>query len=214
MRPFFNCQNSQPRTHENLFSLMAIMTLTHTTSLCQDHFNPKILENDLLRWNMQLLTKEKFFSFVENYERLTASSSRTAENIQSVCQRVEVFIPSDSPADAWDVQGIVDRYAETVSLSEDSKRSYSSRFNSAVSKFIAYEKGEDVKAKPKPKRQRSATTKPVEENSVKTFELPIPLRGDLIVNIGNLPRDLTREEAKRISNIIESFAMFDDLTKE
>ncbi|EGT5759870.1 hypothetical protein AGJ18_00240 [Cronobacter sakazakii] len=58
--------------------------------------------------------------------------------------------------------------------------------------------------------------KPVAEEQVgvKTFELPIPLRGDLIITIGNLPRDLTKDEAKRISNIIESFAMFDDLTKE
>jgi len=163
---------------------------------------------------MHMLTKNKFFTFVKDYEWLTGSSSRTAENILSVCQRVEPFIPEESPADAWDITVIVDKYSETVSLSDDSKRSYISRLNSAVSKFIAHEKGEDVKSKPK--RQRSiAVAKPQEEqSSVKTFELPIPLRGDLIVTIGNLPRDLTKEEAKRISNIVESFAMFDDLTKE
>lgn len=161
---------------------------------------------------MQLLTKEKFFSFVHDYESLTASSARTAENIVSVCQRVEPFIPEGSPADAWNIPLIVDLYADTVSLSDDSKRSYVSRLNSAVSKFIAYEKGEDVKAKPK--RQRPAATKTVVEPAVKTFELPIPLRGELILTIGNLPRDLTKEEAKRISNIVESFAMPDGTTKE
>ncbi|EMN0393120.1 hypothetical protein K4X46_03620 [Citrobacter freundii] len=53
-----------------------------------------------------------------------------------------------------------------------------------------------------------------EQAGVKTFELPIPLRGDLIVTIGNLPRDLTKDEAKRISLIVESFAMIDGSTKE
>ena len=28
-------------SHENLFSLMTIIALTHATSLCQDHSNPK-----------------------------------------------------------------------------------------------------------------------------------------------------------------------------
>lgn len=42
---------------------------------------------------------------------------------------------------------------------------------------------------------------------VKTFDLPIPLRDDLTVIVGNLPRDLTKDEAKRISTIIESFAV-------
>ena len=44
-------------------------------------------------------------------------------------------------------------------------------------------------------------------NAAKTFELPIPLREELIVMISNLPRDLTKDEAKRISNIVESFAV-------
>ncbi|ALX97204.1 hypothetical protein AV650_10420 [Serratia fonticola] len=67
----------------------------------------------------------------------------------------------------------------------------------------------------KQKRQRptptvsSAEVAPV--SNVKTFDLPIPLRGDLIVSITNLPRDLTKDEAKRISTIVESFAMLDDL---
>ncbi|HEJ7997825.1 TPA: hypothetical protein SMI16_003266 [Serratia liquefaciens] len=52
------------------------------------------------------------------------------------------------------------------------------------------------------------------EGEVKTFELPIPLRGDIIVTIGNLPRDLTQEEAKRISNIVESFALPEGFGKE
>lgn len=187
----------------------------HTHMLTKDFRCARIIIdlNLPLGCNMQLLTKEKFYNFVQDYERLTASSAKTAENILSVCQRVEPFIPLESPADAWDVSLIVDNYAETVSLSDDSKRSYTSRLNSAVSKFIAYEKGEDVKTKPKRQRNAQPARKP-ESNQVKTFELPIPLRGDLIVSIGNLPRDLTKEEARRISNIVESFAMFDDLAKE
>ena len=160
------------------------------------------------------LSKENFFNFVQDYERMTASSSRTAENIISVCQRVEPFIPNESPADAWNVLNIVDKYAATVSFSDDSKRSYVSRLNSAVTKFIAYEKGHDVKTKVKRPRVMMKAKSEAEQPSVKTFELPIPLRGDLIVTIANLPRDLTKDEAKRISLIVESFAMFEDITKE
>ena len=94
-------------------------------------------------------------------------------------------------------------------IADDTHKSYISRFNGAVAKFIAHEKGEDVTVK-----QRRSPVKTTQSpmansmsNAAKTFELPIPLREELIVMISNLPRDLTKDEAKRISNIVESFAL-------
>lgn len=158
---------------------------------------------------MTLLTKDKFYSFVQDYERLTSSSAKTADNIMSVCQRVEEFIPVDSPADAWNIQLIVDKYAEISALSDDSKRSYLSRLNSAISKFIAYEKGDDVTTKTKRPRTsgNNVSNKQPEAKEINTFSLPIPLRDGFIIRIENLPMDLSSDEADRIATIIKSFAV-------
>lgn len=155
--------------------------------------------------------KEDFMAFVNDYESITGASSRTAENVRGVCLLVLPTISDEEDVTSWSVTEIIDRYAEQNNITGDSKRSYLSRFKSAVSKFVAYQNGEDVKMTSK--RQRTSTKPKVNDESTafKTFELPIPLRGDLIVTIGNLPRDLTKEEAKRISTIVESFAVPDDL---
>ncbi len=146
--------------------------------------------------------------FVDAYESITGASTRTAENVKGACLLVLPTIPNDLDVSEWSVSEIIDRYAEQNNIADDTKRSYMSRFNSAVSKFIAFHKGDDVTAKTK--RQRvNVPAKQLEVPNVKTFELPIPLRGDLIVTIGNLPRDLTKDEAKRISTIVESFALPD-----
>ncbi|EMI4428872.1 hypothetical protein V6478_002270 [Providencia rettgeri] len=60
-----------------------------------------------------------------------------------------------------------------------------------------------VKRKPTQKKKVEV----VEEETVKTFSLPIPLREDLIVTIENLPRDLSEDESTRIATIIQSFAI-------
>lgn len=159
-------------------------------------------------------TKEAFMAFVNDYESITGASSRTAENVRGVCMLVLPTISDESNVDSWSINEIIDRYADQNNITGDSKRSYLSRFKSAVSKFVAYQNGEDVKMTSKRQRIIAKPKLDTESASIKTFELPIPLRGDLIVTIGNLPRNLTKEEAKRISNIIESFAMIEDPIKE
>lgn len=157
-------------------------------------------------------TKEDFLRFVDDYEKITSSSPRTAEGVRGACKSVISVIPGDAHVDTWDVDAILADFFSLNSVSEETKRSYRSRFKNAVSKYLAYKNGENVKSKPKRKKVTPQENCHIEE--VKTFELPIPLRDDLIVMLTNLPRNLTKEEAKRISNIVESFAMFDDLTKE
>lgn len=135
------------------------------------------------------------------------------------------------------VEELLQQYIAQVDTppSEASKQAYKSRFSSALAKFISYQNGEtkpDVKELiPNPilgelvvnqentdnvssltrKKtvSRKAPVKPKVSDEVKTFELPIPLRGDLIITIANLPRDLSKEEARRISTIVESFAIPD-----
>lgn len=155
------------------------------------------------------LSKGNFFQFVDHYAEITGASTSTAGNVRSVCQLVRDFIPAGVSADSWDTKKIIDDYVSLNGIAGDTHKSYISRFNSAVSKFIAAEKGENVTVKQRRSPVKSTPNLPPlpQYPSVKTFELPIPLREELIVMVSNLPRNLTKEEAKRISTIIESFAV-------
>ncbi|MBP1521142.1 hypothetical protein IVU49_23170 [Salmonella enterica subsp. enterica serovar Worthington] len=64
-----------------------------------------------------------------------------------------------------------------------------------------------MKQRRSPVKNSQSSPVSLQNTLVKTFELPIPLRDELTVIIGNLPRDLTKDEARRISTIIESFAV-------
>lgn len=155
------------------------------------------------------LSKNNFFVFVDNFAEITGASPSTAGNVRSVCYLVKDCISDTEGADTWDASGIIDTYVTANGIADRTKQSYISRFSGAISKFIAYEKGENVKVKPRrsPVKNTQSQQSESQIKSVKTFELPIPLRDELIVVVSNLPRDLSKEEAKRISTIIESFAV-------
>lgn len=171
-------------------------------------------------------TIKAFQDFLQALPELNIVNESTARNLRDSSLRLLTVLGSN--AENVDIRGcnvanMADSYAESAENkpSASSLQAYKSRMQSAIDKFISYQSGEGelLEADNRQKKERrkvSAKKKIVAEDpvSVKTFELPIPLRDDLIVTIGNLPRDLTRDEAKRISLIVESFAMFDDLTKE
>ncbi|HBB9120187.1 hypothetical protein HW877_14685 [Serratia marcescens] len=54
---------------------------------------------------------------------------------------------------------------------------------------------------------RKSSVKDKQDDELKTFALPIPLRSDLILTIDNLPTDLSIDEAERIATIVKSFAV-------
>lgn len=155
------------------------------------------------------LSKANFYRFIDKYVEITGASPSTAGNVRSVCYLVKDSIPDTENADNWDTNGIINTYVMINGIAEDTQKSYISRFNGAVAKFIAHEKGEDVTVKQRrsPVKYTQSPMFVALSSAAKTFELPIPLREELIVMISNLPRDLTKDEAKRISNIVESFAL-------
>ncbi|HDR2546041.1 TPA: hypothetical protein QCI30_002811 [Enterobacter ludwigii] len=155
------------------------------------------------------LSKSNFYNFINQYVEITGASPSTAGNVRSVCYLVKDYISDTTTADTWDTNSIINTYVMANGIAEDTQKSYISRFNGAVAKFIAHEKGEDVTVKQRrsPVKTTQSPMFSAMSNAAKTFELPIPLREELIVMIGNLPRDLTKDEAKRISNIVESFAV-------
>ncbi|QMK46456.1 hypothetical protein HVX72_12655 [Citrobacter sp. RHB21-C05] len=166
----------------------------------------------------------EFKEWLQNLPELNIVNDATARNLRDSSLRLlTVLGPDGVDGDIRDysVASMADMYAQSAESkpSDSSLQAYKSRMQSAVDKFIAYQNGElegDKQIQPaKKERNKVASKKKTSEDDsgIKTFELPIPLRGELIVTIGNLPRDLTKEEAKRISLIVESFAMFDDGSK-
>jgi hypothetical protein len=169
-------------------------------------------------------TINSFQDFLQLLPSLHIVNDATARNLRDSSLRLLTALGENAgngDIRDYSVANLASAYAESAEAkpSESSLQAYKSRMQSAIEKFIAYQNGEleeliNVNPQKKERKKVVAKKKTTDEVvEVKTFELPIPLRGDLIVTIGNLPRDLTQEEAKRISNIVESFAMFEDLTK-
>lgn len=166
---------------------------------------------------------KSFREFLESLPDLNIVNDATARNLRDSSFRLLTVLGADivgGDIRDYSVASLVKSYEEAAETkpSEASMQAYKSRMQSAIEKFIAYQDGaieaQPVSSPEKKERKKVVPRKKTvrdEDVGIKTFELPIPLRGDLIVTIGNLPRDLTKEEAKRISTIVESFAVPDDL---
>ncbi|MEQ4674053.1 hypothetical protein ABN063_05765 [Providencia vermicola] len=140
----------------------------------------------------------------------------TARNLKNSSSRLLTVINSDESEDVTKINldEIVVRFAETLDPvpTHKSLATYKNRFQKALSYFI-----EDASSKIPNSRTRPKSVKPnlfqttsalkAKEIEIKTFKLPIPLRKDFIVEINNLPQDLTSEEADRIATIIKSYAL-------
>ncbi|WP_419792585.1 hypothetical protein ACN09C_14785 [Serratia fonticola] len=171
-------------------------------------------------------TIKSFKDFLEELPGMNIVNEATARNLRDSSLRLLTVLGADMVGGDirdYSVTSMAATYAESAETkpSESSLQAYKSRMQSAIDKFIAYQNGEITpQAATTPQKKERKKMAPKKKSGdeelvgIKTFELPIPLRGDLIVTIGNLPRNLTKEEAKRISNIVESFAMIEEPTKE
>lgn len=183
-------------------------------------------------------SSDAFIKFLEQLPELGLANDATARNLKNS----SLLLMTDlKVGDMREISPdmLVRTYVENANPppSESSKQAYKSRFSSALSKFIDYQKtgfvrhdlnelypndtldgfvgsdgiaenANDEASKSRKKTvTRKTTAKPKLSEEIKTFGLPIPLRNNLILKIENLPQDLTEEEAERISNIIKSFAL-------
>jgi hypothetical protein len=131
-----------------------------------------------------------------------------------------------------DIDDAIQRFAVKHGgrYSTDSLQSYKSRVKTALEDFAAY-KADPVGFRPsgrissKPKGSPSKQSKPIVGNqsakptiaspaptapSVSPVVLggdvvPVPIREGLIVKIGNLPFDLTADEARKIANVVLAY---------
>ena len=151
--------------------------------------------------------KNEFIDFIVNtLPSLDIISTSTANNLRVVTNKVNGYIPENMPYTSWDVDSIVEVFVKAENISESAATGYRSRLKSALSKFNDYKNGNNSKL-PKNQVANSANLVMQALNKHPTFSLPIPLREGLILNIGNLPLDLTEDEAEKITRIIKSYAV-------
>ncbi|HEJ7945861.1 TPA: hypothetical protein SMI10_002073 [Serratia liquefaciens] len=165
-------------------------------------------------------SKESLVLFLEELPSLGVVSDNTVKNLKTVPRFLEFAGQDFDNVNNIDVDEVLRNYAQHGGeVSEKSLRSYKSRIQQAIKIFVEYTndpKGFSEKAtmatekKQAPRRKAQAAN----ANESNTFDLPVPLRSGLTVTINNLPRDLTKNEAKFISSIIETYGMFEDLTKD
>ncbi|EOE6859494.1 hypothetical protein ACKS2O_001937 [Cronobacter dublinensis] len=158
-----------------------------------------------------------FSKFLNTLDTLNGINDHTQKNLK----RVEKFITAADPTTVdvrkLDAEEVLRKHISMIgsNVSDTSFNSYKSFFQQAVKLFTQYVDDDDemkinnsyqagrVKANPNEVIDNTAT----QTTTVSVFELPIPLRKDLIVVLTDLPRDLSKEEARRISRIIESYAI-------
>ncbi|HGN1932031.1 hypothetical protein OKT22_03845 [Providencia rettgeri] len=179
---------------------------------------------------MMGFNKKSVDDFKVFLDRLMTSdmiNASTARNLKNSSLRLLTAISDTEKADIYaiDVDDLIKRFSVSVTPppSDASLNTYKSRFEKALELFTGTggvieaksNQHETSEGRPSeashediitiiPEKGNSMTT---EDNKVKTFVLPIPLREDLTVEIKNLPRDLSEDEASRIALIIQSFAI-------
>ena len=165
-------------------------------------------------------SKDNLISFLEKLPSLGVVSDNTVKNLKTVPRFLEFAHQDFDDVRNIDIEKVLLTYAEhSGEVSEQSIRSYKSRIQQAIKIFVEYindPKGFSRKAPMATEKKQASRRKPqvTSVNESNTFNLPVPLRSGLTVTINNLPRDLTKNEAKFISSIIETYGMFEDIAKD
>lgn len=151
--------------------------------------------------------KNEFIDFIANkLPSLDIVSIKTANNLRVVVNRVSKYIPEHLSYTSWNSDGIIDVLSKNENISESATVGYKTRLRSAISKFDGFKNG-NLSKLPKNKVTTSEGVAIPVLNVANTFALPIPLREGLILNISNLPLDLTEDEAEKITRIIKSYVV-------
>lgn len=152
---------------------------------------------------------DALLEFVRDPSRSDVKAA-TAKNWLSTCERLRSVVPQDSDVRKLDVDGLIAAYQRDNSVGEASLRTYRSRMNSAIKKFL-----NQTGSQPRPticSHARSEADLPkkksAESDSIddKLIAFPVPLREGLIVEL-KLPINLTEAEAEKISSVVKVLAM-------
>jgi hypothetical protein len=130
----------------------------------------------------------------------TARTRKTAIGrifIDSVFENISIF--------ELNINDVIDEFqTKNPGISEDTIKTYKSRFNTALKDYIRYEKlGETQNIDVNQQYIKEVKEK---ANKAEVVNLPCPIRkGEHIIKINNLPMDLTEEELNRLIKLIKDF---------
>lgn len=159
--------------------------------------------------------KKEFYIFInEELPKLKIFSPRTVGNLATISNRVLNSIPDYKSYSEWDAVEIMKSYSSSGKISGSSLYNYLSRLRSALEKFNAYKSGYLTEECMNIKKIKRNCNYAALNQTLETFSLPIPIRSNLILNISNLPLDLTEDEAEKISRVIKSYAIEGGATNE
>lgn len=152
--------------------------------------------------------------------------ANTISSRKASANKVLSALGQDETADVTliDVDDAIHRFGvkHGQQYTPDSLQSYKSRLRTALDDFKAYcdspvgfrpagrmsAKVRTDKAAPPPNKNRpktSASESVVTPSQPAQNVVPVPIRENVIVQIGNVPFDLTAEEARKISNVILAY---------
>lgn len=179
-------------------------------------------------------SKQSFFEFLDYASRKGLLKASTIKNWKSAAVQVLAVLDVEESNDLreLDIEGLFYRFANLngKGVAPDSLRTYRSRLQSALENFITY-KNDPISYRPsvanrlpqkkpsgskekeviasKNKPDNQTISRELSSNSATRNKLvfPIPIRTNLIVEITNLPPDLTTQEAEKISMVIKALAI-------
>ena len=157
--------------------------------------------------------------------------ANTASSRKASANKVLALLSEEEAQDVTgvDVDELIRRFGNKhgQQYNPDSLLTYKSRLKSAVEDFRAYcenpvgfRPGGRIQQRPKNGGSPTASSKPTRIQpppeqraspaAPSVHVVPIAIRPDVTVQVGNLPYDLTAAEAKRIANVILAYAMATD----
>lgn len=146
----------------------------------------------------------QFLTLNYEKERLPFNTARTRK---TAVRRVFDSIDNPKSIDITTVnideiiaQYKIDREAQNEEIKQDTINTYRSRIYNSIKDYKEYLKVGDMAF-----FDNNIKEKYVEQTS-KLVALPIPIRDNVIINITDLPIDLTDDEAKKIANVLTAFA--------
>lgn len=135
----------------------------------------------------------------------------TAKNIIGLSFRLLDDLNPNEDIRKVNFESIVDSKYPKESVTDKAKKMYIGRMNSGLRYYTQFVNGEAVQvtrgARANRFREKTDHEYSIKNEETQIFSLPIPLRDSFIVNITNLPLNLTEEEAEKISRIIKSYAV-------
>jgi len=185
-------------------------------------------------------SEKAFFEFIDFAGKKGLIKQSKANNWRASASQVLAILDPNEKNDlrGLNIDQLFERFAnlKATAVTSGSLKVYKSRFRGAFANFISWAedptnykplgRSNTTKKANAAKKQKivNVEQKSTTENNIEspinrtvksdTFILPIPISGGRIITVTNLPYELSIDDAKRISAMIQALAINDKKTKD